>query len=294
MKKLIVNADDFGLTERINQGIVEGHRSGIITSTTLMANGSAFDSALQQARENPQLGVGIHLNLTQGPPISAAAKISSLVDSEGNFCHTAFQLARRTWQCPHLLLEIETELRAQTEKVLSVRLQPSHLDGHKHFHAYPAIFNIIVLLARDYGIPAIRRVAERSAGFFHLIQRFPLSFHQILKQYLTGRALTLLSWNVKAKMNQAGLQCADQVMGITQTGFLDQPTLENLLCHLPSGCTELMCHAGYVDSALRSMPTRLLEQREVELRALTLPIIREQIIRMNIQLTNYRSLPEIP
>jgi predicted glycoside hydrolase/deacetylase ChbG (UPF0249 family) len=256
-----------------------------------MANGQAFDSALQLARENPHLGVGIHLNLTQGPPISSAAKIPSLVNTEGNFGHTAFQLARRTWQCRHLLLEIETELRAQTEKVLAARLQPSHLDGHKHFHAYPAVFNIIMQLARDYGIPAIRRVSERSAGVTHLIWRFPLSVHQILKQYLTGRALTLLSRNVKAKMNQAGLQCADQVMGITQTGFLDQPTLENMLCHLPSGCTELMCHPGYVDSALRRLPTRLLEQREVELRALTLPALREQIVRMHIQLTNYRSLP---
>src|SRR5215472_15331036 len=129
MKRLIVNADDFGLSQGINDAIMLGHRQGIITSTTLMANGGAFAAAVEMARAASSLGVGVHLNLTEGTPVSDPSYIPSLVDAQGLFAHTAAQLGRRSLVGSLSLLEVERELRAQIEKVLAAGVAVTHLDG---------------------------------------------------------------------------------------------------------------------------------------------------------------------
>lgn len=136
MKYLIPNADDFGFTHDVNQGIVEAHRRGILTATTLMATGPAFQDAVELARQNPQLDIGVHL---------------VLVDSDGfppTIPRLLFSLGR---------IKIYDQLVRQVQKVLDAGLQPTHLDTHKHTHLLPQIFNAVTRIAREFNIPWVRR-----------------------------------------------------------------------------------------------------------------------------------------
>lgn len=292
MKRLIVNADDFGLTEKVNQAVIQGHLKGIITSASLLANGAAFESAAALAQQYPQLGVGVHLNLTDLTPVSQPAKIPSLVTDTGLFLSGPLLLARRIVAGRVSLAEVEKELRSQIEKVLAAGIVASHLDGHKHFHVLPPVFDLVIRLAREYGIKGVRCTAERSVELFRLMRRNNHSSLEILKQYLTGRALSVLSAGFREKLQLARLSCPTYFYGITQTGFLDAKGLQNIICDLPQGASEIMCHPGYVDTELNRTPTRLLTQREVELQALTRPEIRQLIAERGIELISYRNLAE--
>src|SRR5262245_50980457 len=156
MKRLIVNADDFGLSEGINQAVMLGHRQGIITSATLLANGAGFATAVEMASTAGSLGVGVHLNLTEGAPVSAPSGIPSLVNTRGLFTHTVEQLCWHSLVGSLSLLEVERELRAQIEKVLAAGVAITHLDSHKHVHLTPAIGRIVLRLAIAYGIMGLR------------------------------------------------------------------------------------------------------------------------------------------
>jgi hopanoid biosynthesis associated protein HpnK len=290
MKRLIVNADDFGLTQKVNQAIVDGHRQGIITNTSLMANGQAFDSAVEMALASPSLGVGVHLNLTEGPSVAPAQAVSTLVDSRGRFYGGAGTLAKRVMTGSISLSEIETEFRAQIEKAANAGIEISHLDGHKHIHFLPSIFQIVTRLARDCRIKCVRHTFEHSPGLAQI--RGAGSRQGVMKQFVKARFLALISLGQKKSLSRAELSSPEYFFGVTQTGFLDDNSLREIIRRLPDGASELMCHPGYVDNTLRGTPTRLLAQRELELRSLVKPEIRELIAAQGIELINYRQLCE--
>ena len=290
MKRLVVNADDFGLTESTNRGILEAHRRGIVTSTTLLANGAAFDSAVALARESPELGVGVHLNLTDGRPVSDATTVPTLVDSRGQFFAGPVELARRMLAGKLSAAEVERELGAQIEKVQRAGIAVTHLDGHKHVHALPGIFPIVVRLTRRYGVGRIRPAVERALGLAGLLRRHAGAAPMIVKQYVQARALTLLVMDWRDRLQQNGIASPMYLYGITQTGFLDAAELETILWNLPEGTSELICHPGYADGALRETGTRLVAQRERELEALTRSETRKLIAALGIQLIDYRGV----
>lgn len=292
MKRLIVNADDFGLTVRVNEAIVEGHRNGIITSTTLMANGGAFESALALARETPRLGVGIHLNLTEGRPVSDAAGIPSLVDARGLLFGGPGRLARGIVSGKVRLADVERELRAQIEKVQAAGIPGTHMDGHKHVHLWPSVFDIVVRLAGEYRIRCVRRAVERPVGLLYLLRRNGGSALSVLKQHLAGRAMGIVALGSRRRLRRSGVRSPAYFFGVTQTGFLDVAALGTILRRLPEGTSEIMCHPGYVDETLRRTPTRLLVQRERELAAVRSPEIRNLVAAMNIELIHYGDLAE--
>lgn len=294
MKKLIVNADDFGLTEGVNRAVIEGHVHGIITSASLLANGAAFDSAAAMSKSHVRLGVGVHLNLTEGRPVSVPSEIPSLANSQEFFVSGAAKQAKRVLTGQVNLLEVEQELRLQIEKVIASGVRITHLDGHQHVHLLPPIFDIVIKLAQEFEIGAVRCAVERSIEVLQLMGRNRSSSPTVLKQFLTGRALAVLSSSVRKKLHRAGLKCPDHFYGVAQTGFLDVTAVERILHHLPQGTSELMCHPGYVDADLASTPTRLLGQRQKELQALTTPAIKRLITEQGIHLINYRSLIEGP
>lgn len=291
MKVLIVNADDFGLTEQVNRGILDAHRHGIVTSTSLMANGPAFDPAVALARTAPGLAVGIHLNLTEGRPLSPAARIPSLIDATQRFAAGPGRLVRRVATGAARLDHIEREWRAQIERVLAAGIAPSHLDGHQHVHAWPPLFAIAMKLALEYAIRGVRSPSERPAAVMTLLRHRPRAAARILKQYGVGRALAVLARGQRRRLRRAGLGCPDEFFGLTQTGFLDAASLEAILRAVPDGSSELMCHPGYFDPALGATPTRLQRQREAELAALTDPGINALIAGLAIRLGTYRDLP---
>lgn len=291
-KRLIVNADDFGLTEKVNDAIIEGHRSGIITSASLLANGAAFDSAANFARHWGTLSVGIHLNLTQGKPVSDPALVPNLVSRHGRFAFTPLGLAGAlaTRRVPPA--EMECELRAQVEKVEAAGVHATHLDGHKHIQALPAVRHIVFELAREYGIRAVRCPVEDSVRLQSLLWRNLWRSSTILRQYLGARAVGMLASSARREAEEVGLHCPTYFYGLTQTGFLDRRTLEEILLALEAGVSELMCHPGYVDRELEASGTRLLTERERELEVLTAPETRTLIGELEIELINFQELAE--
>jgi hopanoid biosynthesis associated protein HpnK len=287
MKRLIVNADDFGLTTGVNQAIIDGHHRGLISSTSLLANGEAFESAVALARQGPQLGVGVHLNLTEGKPVAPASSSATLVNGQGLFARTPGSLWRAIILGRVSAAEIERELRGQIGKVLAAGIAPTHLDSHKHVHALPFLGSMVVKLAREYGIPAVRCVAERQPALGCLLRRYPRAIATILRQLLNSWTLAVVSKGLARQIRRAGLTCAMRFYGLTATGFLDEEVLREILSSLPDGTSELMCHPGFVDNDLRRMPTRLLEQREMEFQALTRPSLKLLVKDLGIQLVNY-------
>ena len=289
-KKLIVNADDFGLTERVNQAIIKGHQEGIITSTSLLANGCAFNSAVALAKQAPALGVGVHLNLTEGAPLSPPSCLEGLVSSGGSFNLTSIRLARFLLSRTVKVGAVERELRAQIEKLLTAGIQPTHLDSHKHMHLFPTIFGVLMKLAVEYGIGGIRCVRERVTHMGQLVRQHRGASSRILKQHLVGFTLSLLSMPQRPKLRRVRLKFPAYCMGITATGFLDAKYLLEILEALPDGTTELICHPGTVDVDLRRTPTRLLEQREQELQAMLAAETKETLVRQGIRLISYAGL----
>ncbi len=169
MMQLIVNADDFGLTEAVNKGIVEAHVRGIVTSTTIMANGRAFDAAVSTSRRVPGLGIGVHLNLTAGEPVAPARNIPSLVDRHERLHWSPGRLLRALVARKVNLAEIETELRAQITKVFGAGIRPTHLDGHKHVHLLPGVSQIVIRVAQEFSITAIRCPREIAPNLARLL-----------------------------------------------------------------------------------------------------------------------------
>lgn len=291
MKSLIVNADDFGLTEGVNRAILDGHRNGIITSTTLMANGMAFDSAVAAASATPKLGVGVHLNLTQGHPVSPASHVPSIVTPEGSFFSSPGALAKQILRRETKLRDIETELRSQIEKIASAGIPITHFDGHKHIHLLPSVFGVVLKLARDYGIHSVRCPLEPAASALGPLRSGRRGWPRMAKQYLLARALSTLAACQAGRANDAGLSRPDRFYGLSQTGFLDAALLEQILRALPEGTSEIMCHPGYVDEALLRVRTRLHGERETELEALTSAHIRQLVDELRIELIPYDRLP---
>ena len=290
MKRLIVNADDFGLTAKVNEAIIDGHCRGLISSTSLLANGDAFECAVALSRQAPRLGIGVHWNLTEGKPAAPGSSIPSLVNGQGFFARTPGSLWRAIISGRVRTVEVERELRAQIEKVLAAGVAPTHLDSHKHVHALPVLGKMGIKVAREYGIGAIRCVAERWPSPGGLLRRYPRATKTIIRQLLNSCALALISRGWSRQLRRAGVACASHFYGLTATGFLDEEMLGEILSHLPNGTSELMCHPGLVDDALRRTPTRLLGQREMEYRALTQPAMKRLTQDLGIQLVNYRDV----
>lgn len=261
MKRLVVNADDFGFTRDVNAGIVECHRKGILTATTLMANGPAFEDAVRLAKENPSLDIGVHLVLVggTGQPQSVAGLLAQLVAAR---------------------VDLAGEMRRQVQTVLDAGLMPTHLDTHKHTHLAPPVLNAVALVSREFSIPWVRKPADfampaRAASFFKSTVNAGVKF-------AAGRFDRVLT--------QAGCRFTDHFTGFEVTGRMDTRKLVDLIRHLPDGLTELMCHPGFLGDELRDAPTRLKESRERELRALTAPETRTALSESGVCLVAYRDL----
>jgi len=287
VKQLIVNADDFGLTEGVNRGILDAHRDGIVTSTTLMANGIAFESAAAASKRFYRLGIGVHLNLTEGAPVADATQIRTLVDRGGRLHMTPARLWAGIATGRVSLADIEFELRAQVNKVMGTGLSPTHFDGHKHIHVLPAVSEIVIRLAREFGVPAVRCPMEQNA---HKSLPFrshrPLAISRI-KQYLVTRAVSAMARNFRRKLEKAALLSPARFYGISDTGFLDASTIRRILASLPQGASELMCHPGYRDIDLERTRTRLLTQREIEIQGLTAVSVKNLVVSEGIQLGTF-------
>jgi predicted glycoside hydrolase/deacetylase ChbG (UPF0249 family) len=283
VRRLIVNADDFGLTAGVNRGIVEAHASGIVTSTTLMANSAAFDDAVQLARSNPKLSLGCHLVLVDGSPLLAADTVASLVD-RSVFQPSISGFALRALSGRLDVNEIEAEATAQIRKLQSAGVQVSHLDTHKHTHMFPQVLRPLLRSAQACGVPAIRNPFGWMA--FSWIANRP----KLWQRYGQLRALNLLEGKFRRAVAAAGMITTDGSVGVLATGALDDRLVHFILETLPEGTWEFVTHPGYNDADLARIRTRLRESRDVERQILSSPETCELLHREGVQLISYRDL----
>jgi predicted glycoside hydrolase/deacetylase ChbG (UPF0249 family) len=293
VKNLIVNADDLGWTDGVNRGIAEAHRKGLVTSTSLLANGCALASAFDVVRANPQLGVGVHLNLSDGPPAATPEEVPGLLNKAGGLAGGPESLLLRIAGRSLETAEVEREWDAQIQKVRDSGIHPTHLDGHKHVHMLPGLFEVALRLAKKHGIRAIRISHEDSKLRAALSSAGKQKTGVVLKQGVQARGLKLLAPDAREMADHAGLVTTDYFCGIAQTGVLTREGMESLLQALPEGTTELMCHPGYADEDLRRTATRLQASRHTELQILTDTRIRKLVASQGIRLISYKLMGDV-
>jgi len=285
LRSLVVNADDLGLTVGVNNGIFDAHDRGILTSASLFANATATVDAIRRIRSRPSLGVGVHLTLVDGAPTLPPSRVATLIQDDGRF--------RGSWK-PFIvaclrgcvaLNQVERELTAQIDRIRSEGIRLTHLDAHKHVHAFPRVLAPLLRAARQCGVGCIRNPFEpwwslratRPAGTLRRMQ-----VHVMRTQ---GRAFTRL-------IREYGMITADGSMGLLATGVLDDSVLRSLIEAMPAGTWELVCHPGYRDLALDEERSGLRASREVERSAL-LAVIPEAIRNdSGLELIDFHQLGE--
>jgi hopanoid biosynthesis associated protein HpnK len=284
MKRLIVNADDFGFTPGVNAGIIHAFKTGIVTSTTIMANGEAFDDAIALALANPRLGVGCHLAIVGGRPVAQPDEVPSIVNNEGLLLPTLGQLMLRLARGSVKADDIAREFRAQVSRVVNAGITPTHFDSHKHSHVSPQVMKALSLVAREFGITRVRNPFESVFG------RGSLSGWTNIKQSALSAAIAPGEIRFKRLARQYQLKTPNRFLGVKLTGMLDSDAIRSIMKSLKEGTTELMCHPGIYDSGLESAHTRLKKERERELEALTDPSLRRFAEESGIELISYREL----
>jgi chitin disaccharide deacetylase len=263
LKRLIVNADDFGFTRDVNAGIVHAHQEGVLTSTTLMATGDAFDDAVRLAHGIPSLDVGCHLVLIQGHALTTGQRFP---DTPRELATGLFKLRGR--------LNVYEELRAQIRKIIAAGIRPTHLDSHKHSHIFPTIFRVVVRLAQEFEIPYVR---------------LPLD---VTTPYGTVPC-ALLDPLYRRMARDSNVRMTDHFLGFRLTGSFDEHSFKATLMALQEGTTEFMCHPGFLGEELRGAATRLKESRVRELEALTSPRIREFMDAAGVRLATFGTVDRV-
>jgi hopanoid biosynthesis associated protein HpnK len=286
VRRLIINADDFGLTPGVNRAIVEAHQHGVVTSTTLMANSLAFEQAVQFAKSDPKWSIGCHVVLLDGAPLLDPARLGTLVARKnGNLFRDGVSgFALRALAGRIDSDQVEAETTAQIRKLQSHGISVSHVDTHKHTHMFPAALTGILRAARTCGVSAIRNPFEVLAANFTGLQR------GLWKRYAQVRTLRGLAGSFRRAVAKAGLRTPDGTLGIVATGNLDSAMFRAIAEHMPDGTWEFVCHPGYVDAELTAIRTRLRETREKELAVLTAPETRTALEKQGVQLISYPEL----
>ena len=282
MRRLIVNADDFGLTAGVNRAIVEAHSQGIVTSATLMAGGSAFRDAVQVAPES--MSIGCHVLLVDGRPVTSLPVPSLTNTSSGEFERNISGFAARALSGRIAAKEIEAEGGAQIRKLQAAGVKVSHIDTHKHTHIFPQVLRPLLAAARACGVRAIRNPYGKIG--WGMIASSP----RLWKRYWQTRALHVFAEKFRRAVGDAGMVTPDGSLGIVLTGALDERTFQLVLESIPEGTWELVCHPGHNDAELDKVRTRLRESRETELRLLTSPSARQILAESGVQLISYDDL----
>jgi chitin disaccharide deacetylase len=270
-RRLVVNADDFGLNTATNHAVIRAHREGILTSASLMVNEPGFEEAVKMAREHPRLGVGLHLTLVCGHSSLSPDQIPGLVSASGRFLNNPALTGFRFFFRSSLSSQLRSEIHAQFEKFQTTALDLDHINGHLHLHLHPTVFGILSEDAATLGIQRMRLPRDP----FRLNLR--LASGRLVYRASHAIVLGLLSRRAKPVLDRLGIRYTRQVFGLLQNALVDAPYVMALLPSLPPGDSELYSHPSVDDF-------------KNELDALLNPHVREQIDRLGIQLIRYRDL----
>ena len=270
-RRLIVNADDFGRSASINQAVIRAHRAGILTTASLMVNEPAFEEAAALARENPELGVGLHLTLLCGHSALPPEQIPGLVNARGEFTNNPARAGFRYFFQRSLREPLRREIHAQFQKFRAARLPLDHVNGHLHLHLHPTVFRILMADAGQLGFQRLRLTFEplrlnlRLASG-HLAYR---ALHAAIFHPLSARARPVLA--------RRGIRHTEAVFGLLQNARVDEAYVTRLLPQLPAGDSELYSHPS-------------LDEFKHEFDALVSPRVRELVQKLGIKLIRYQDL----
>ena len=270
-RRLIVNADDFGRSSSINQAVIRAHREGILTTASLMVNEPACPEAVELARQNPTLGVGLHLTFLCGRSALPPGQIPGLVNPNGEFTNNPAGAGFRYFFQRSLREQLRAEIRAQFDRFRATGLPLDHVNGHLHLHLHPAVFGLLMADAAQLGVERVRltfdpfwlnlRLASGQLGY--------RTIHALIFHSLAARARPVL--------RRRGFHHTDRVFGLLQNARVDEAYVRALLPRLPPGDSELYSHPS-------------LDKFKHEFDALVSPRVREQIEKLGIELIRYQDL----
>lgn len=282
MNRVIINADDFGIHTEVNQAVIEACGQGVLTSTSLLANGPAFDQAVDLARKCPKLGIGIHLSLVGSlPTVLSAKEVPTLVQSDGLLPESYTEVIKRACQGKLDYGQVYRELDAQMEKIMATGLPIDHLDSHQHLHVLPQIWSIVQSLMMKYGIHRLR--IPREAYSYKVLSANPVR--------IAGRdGLTYLSRKAMTSVRRLHFTTTDFFWGMVDGGHMTESNLHYLIDRLPFGTHEIMMHPGR-STAVLSQSFVWGYHWQDEFQALLSPEIRRQLEAKQIELITYGDLP---
>jgi predicted glycoside hydrolase/deacetylase ChbG (UPF0249 family) len=278
MKRVIINADDFGWSAPLNRAIVEAHHRGILSSATLLTNFPGFDNAVELARQTPSLGVGLHLNIVHGVPLSPPEQIPSLVGNNGNFAGMS-TILRRAMMGRLQRSDLDRELSAQLQRCREQLGEPTHLDSHKHVHIFRPIRDAFIALAGQLGSPRLRTPHET------------LQLGISVRDWQC-RVFRILARRTKADVQRAGCVTPDHFIGVADTGRMTSAVYHRVFNMLVDGVTEIMCHPGPANSNDGVTGSYFITtSRELEFNALLDPVLIDRISSSDIQQIHYGQIP---
>jgi hopanoid biosynthesis associated protein HpnK len=272
----IVNADDFGLSESVNQGIQAAYENGVLRSASLMANGEGFDDAVSRGKKLHGLGVGIHLSLVGERPLASSSQLGDLVGTNGRLPASYADFFRGYLSGRFTRREVRLEMEAQIVRVLSAGIRPTHLDSHQHVHLIPGLFDLALDLAEAHQISVVRVPYDRE-----MFSRMPTSAREIQLSLLV-----ILSVLAQRKARKRGLRCVSSFHGLNASGHLDTIKLCDIFSRLRNGVHEIICHPGFETAALRHRYEWGYEW-EIEAKALRSAAVKQLVERRGIDLRNF-------
>jgi hopanoid biosynthesis associated protein HpnK len=287
VRRLIINADDFGLTSGVNRAIAEAGRDGGITSATVMAGAPAFAEAVALAKSTPQLKTGCHVVMIDGKPV--AGDLPSLTDGTERFRSSLKDFARAAVGKRLVAEEIQREAEAQIRRIQSAGIVLTHVDSHKHTHMFPQVLRPVLRAAKACGIRAVRNPFEPMRSW---PRRLIAASPGLWLRSAGVAAFKMFAGEFHRATREEGIFTTDGTVGIVATGKLNQGVLLAILQALPEGTWELVCHPGYADADLRAAGTRLVESRQVELQALTSEETKKVMAARGIELVTYADLEQ--
>jgi hopanoid biosynthesis associated protein HpnK len=271
VRRLIVNADDFGASPAINQAVIRAHREGILTTASLMVNEPAQAAAVRLARENPRLGVGLHLTLLLGRAALPPEQIPGLVNARGGFSRRPVGVGLRYFFLRRLRAQLRAEIHAQFAKFHATGLPLDHVNGHLHLHLHPVVFDLLMEDAAALGIRHLRLTRDCLARSRRLARGrwgYRVS-HALIYELLSRRA--------REPLRRRGIRHAQITFGLLQTGRVDEDYVLKLLPELPAGDSELYSHPS-------------LDEFKPEFEALISPRVRDRVRELGIELIRYQDL----
>jgi predicted glycoside hydrolase/deacetylase ChbG (UPF0249 family) len=291
--RLIINADDFGLTLGVNRAIAEAAAATRLTSATIMANSARFDEAVQLSRNLPGLKTGCHVVLIDGEPL--AREVNSLIDHQQSQDKPRFRSNLKQFALAALRRkisqeEIQREAELQIRKIQATGITVTHVDTHKHTHLFPHVLLPVIRAAQACGVTAIRNPFEpRRTWPTSLLMSSPGLWTRTIEVAL----LRSFASSFVRTVRQEGMRTTEGAVGVIVTGSLDQKLLNAIIRKLPEGTWELVCHPGYCDDELRGAGTRLLNARQVELDVLTSAETSLALAERRIKLISFADLEQL-